>query len=86
MRMSAVLAVLLAVDPTGQHLSDVIKTAAGNFFIAVLAVLGVVTLIRRRLLALLVLAAMAALAGIFVYQQSFLHDLSNAVVQVLEGG
>ncbi len=35
-----VAAVLLAIDPTGQHLSDVVKTAAGNFFIAVLAVLG----------------------------------------------
>jgi hypothetical protein len=81
-----VAAVLLAIDPTGQHLSDVVKTAAGNFFIAVLAVLGVVTLLRRRLLALIVLAAMAAVAGVFIYAPGFLHDLTNAFVQAVEGG
>jgi hypothetical protein len=86
MTRHALTAVLLAIDPTGQHLSDIVKTGAGNLFIAILAVLGVVTLLRRRLLALVVLAAMAALAGVFVYAPNFLHDLTNALVQVLEGG
>jgi len=78
-------ALVLAIDPTGKALADTVKTGAGNFFIAVLAVLGVVQLWRRHLLSLLVLLALAAVAAIFVYTPSFLHELSDAFVRVIEG-
>ena len=76
---------LLVIDPTGQHLADVVRQAAGNFFLVVLAILGVVALLRRRLLTLVVLLAMAALAAIFVYSPDFIQQLSAAIVKVVEG-
>jgi hypothetical protein len=79
------LAPALAVDVTGQHLSDVVKTMAGNFFVAVLAILGVAQMLRRRFLAVVVLLGLAAFAAIFVYSPALVRDLSDAFVRVLEG-
>jgi hypothetical protein len=79
------LAHVLVVDVTGQHLSDVVKTLAGNFFIAVLAILGVLEMLRRRFLAVVVLLGLAAFAAIFVYSPALIRDLSDAFVRVMEG-
>lgn len=76
---------VLAVDVTGQHLSDVVRTAAGNLFIAVLAVLAAIELLRRRLIGTIVLLALAAVCGMFVYAPNVVHDLSTAIGNVLEG-
>ena len=76
----------LAVDVTGQHLSDTIRTAGGNFFIAVLAVLGGLEMLKRRLLNVLGLLAVAAVAAIFVYQPGLVRDVGDALGRVLEGG
>lgn len=81
----AAVAHVLAIDVTGQHLSDVVRTIAGNFFIAVLAVLGVLQILRQRFLRVVVLLALAAMTAIFVYSPALIRDLGDAFAKVLEG-
>ena len=74
------------IDPTGAHAADVAKQAIANIFLAVLAVLGVVALWRRRMLELVGLVALAVVCAMFVYFPGTIQAIAAAVVKVLEGG
>lgn len=75
-----------AIDPTGAHAADVAKQAIANIFLAVLAVLGVVALWRRRMLELVGLVSLAVVCAMFVYFPGTIQAIAAAVVKVLEGG
>lgn len=74
------------IDPTGAHAADVAKQAIANIFLAVLAVLGVVALWRRRMLELVGLVGLAVVCATFVYFPGTIQAIAAAVVKVLEGG
>jgi hypothetical protein len=76
---------VLAIDATGQHLSDTVRTAGGNFFLAVLAILGGWQLLKRHLIGAITLLAVAAVTGVFVWFPNTVHDLTGAVVSALGG-
>lgn len=70
------------IDITGETLRADITTLAGNFFLAILGVLGAIALFRRRMVEVLELAGLAVLAGLFVYKPDIFGSLAQAVASL----
>jgi hypothetical protein len=86
--MAAVLAATSQTPPidlTGSHVADTAKTAIGNLFIVVLAILGAIALWRRKMLEVVGLAALAVACAVFVYFPNTIQAIASAVVRVVEG-
>jgi hypothetical protein len=67
------------VDISGDTLRADITKLAGNFFLAILGVLGAIALFRKRMVEVLELAGLAILAGLFVYKPDIFGSLAQAV-------
>jgi hypothetical protein len=66
-------------DLTGTTFKDGVTKLAGNFFLAILGVLGVVALLRKKVVETLELVGAAIVAGIFVYAPQAFGAVANAV-------
>jgi hypothetical protein len=67
------------VDISGDTLRSTVTKLAGNFFLAILGVLGAIALFRKRMVEVLELAGLAILAGLFVYKPDIFGSLAQAV-------
>jgi hypothetical protein len=75
----AVHSYLDTVDISGDTLRADVTKLAGNFFLAILGVLGAIALFRKRMVEVLELAGLAILAGLFVYKPDIFGSLAQAV-------
>ncbi|MGH7881783.1 MAG: hypothetical protein ACREN8_02590 [Candidatus Dormibacteraceae bacterium] len=70
------------VDISGDTLRAGVTKLAGNFFLAILGVLGALALFRRRMVEVLELAGLAILSGLFIYKPDTFGSISNAVTSL----
>jgi hypothetical protein len=70
---------LQTVDISGDTLRSDITKLAGNFFLAILGVLGAIALFRRKVVEVLELAGLAILAGLFIYVPNIFGAMAQAV-------
>jgi hypothetical protein len=70
---------LQTVDITGDTFRSSITKLAGNFFLAILGVLGAIALFRRKVVEVLELAGLAILAGLFIYVPNIFGAMAQAV-------
>jgi hypothetical protein len=68
-----------AVDLTGDSFKNQIRQLAGNFFIAIVVVLGAIALLKRKVVEVLELIGLAILAGVFTWKPEVFGSLAQAV-------
>lgn len=70
---------LQTVDLTGDSFRTMVRQLAGNFFIAIVVVLGVIALLKRKVVEVLELIGLAILAGVFTWKPEVFGALGQAV-------
>jgi hypothetical protein len=79
MTMTTYLQTAGPVDISGDTFRQGITKLAGNFFIAILGVLGVIALLRKKVVEVLELIGLAILAGAFTYKPEIFSSLATAI-------
>jgi len=69
------------VDISGDQFKADVSKLAGNFFLAILGVLGVIALIRKKVVEVLELIGLAILAGTFTYKADVFPSLAGAITR-----
>jgi hypothetical protein len=77
--LTAVGTYLQTVDLTGDSFRTMVRQLAGNFFIAIVVVLGAIALLKRKMVEVLELIGLAILAGVFTWKPETFGALAQAI-------